>query len=152
LLGLANVHHVGARAHAELASYIAGFDVGLVPYVRNLQTDTVVPIKVGEYLAMGKPVVSTRLPGVRELVADPAVLAIADSAPPRFAEAVARAMSTPSTAAVIARRMAVAERLDWRKTTQRLSDLIEATSAEGGGLRPVPRREAPPAGGEASAA
>jgi glycosyltransferase involved in cell wall biosynthesis len=64
---LGNVQMLGPRPHAELGSYVTAFDVGIVPYRVNdfnLGSD---PIKVYEYLALGKPVVSVPLPAVEEL-------------------------------------------------------------------------------------
>ena len=64
---LGNVLMLGPRPYAELGSYVAAFDVGLVPYLVNdfnLGSD---PLKVYEYLALGKPVVSVPLPAVEEL-------------------------------------------------------------------------------------
>ena len=54
-----NVYLAGPKAHEELLDYICGFDVCIVPYLSNGYTATVVPTKINEYLAMGKPVVST---------------------------------------------------------------------------------------------
>ncbi len=65
--GLGNVLMLGPRPYAELGSYVTAFDVGLVPYLVNdfnLGSD---PLKVYEYLALGKPVVSVPLPAVEEL-------------------------------------------------------------------------------------
>ena len=63
----ANVLILGPRPYEALGSYIGAFDVGIVPYKLNdfnLGSD---PLKVYEYLALGKPVVSVPLPSVAEL-------------------------------------------------------------------------------------
>ena len=126
---LPNVHLIGPRSHRELASYIAGFDACIVPYVLNGSTQTVVPTKVGEYLAMGKPVISTDLPAVRGLAADADVLTIAESAAEPFANAVAAALSDPPSADAVARRRRAAEVSDWSSRLEMLSELIEAGDA-----------------------
>ena len=64
LAELPNVYLPGQRPHHHLAHYIRSFDVCIVPYRRSAYTETVVPSKINEYLAMGKPVVSTNLPPV----------------------------------------------------------------------------------------
>jgi glycosyltransferase involved in cell wall biosynthesis len=142
---------LGARPHHELASYLAAFDVCVVPYVRTAYTRTAVPTKIGEYLAMGRPVVSTDLPEVRELAAEPGVLRISGPSPSSFANALAAAIATPTTPELAARRRAVAERLDWASAVERLSDLIEALPASAD-VRPLEPREARPVAGEAPAA
>ena len=60
-----NIHILGRRPHAELAKYIAAFDVTLVPYRIADYTENVYPAKMNEYLAMGKPVIATDLAEVR---------------------------------------------------------------------------------------
>ncbi|MBI3332934.1 MAG: YdcF family protein, partial [Candidatus Omnitrophica bacterium] len=59
-----NVFWLGARPHETIPSYMANFDVCLIPYRLNSYTRTVYPTKLHEYLMLGKPVVSTALPEV----------------------------------------------------------------------------------------
>jgi UDP-galactopyranose mutase len=71
---LANIHYLGQKSYQELPSYIAGWDVALLPFACNESTRFISPTKTPEYLAAGKPVVSTpirdvvRPYGERELV------------------------------------------------------------------------------------
>ena len=65
LQGLPNVHFLGSKPHESLPDYIRGFDVGMIPYRLTEYTDHVYPTKTNEYLAMGKPVISTPLKEVR---------------------------------------------------------------------------------------
>ena len=60
-----NVRLFGARPHDQVPAYVKGFDVALVPYLRSDFTDSVYPVKLNEYLAMGVPVVATDLPEIR---------------------------------------------------------------------------------------
>lgn len=64
LARLANVVLVGQQPFNKLVHYIKSFDVCIVPYLNNRETATIVPTKINEYLAAGKPVVSTNLPAV----------------------------------------------------------------------------------------
>jgi UDP-galactopyranose mutase len=54
-----NIHYLGAKAYAELPAYLAGWDVALMPFAMNESTQFISPTKTPEYLAGGKPVVST---------------------------------------------------------------------------------------------
>lgn len=54
-----NVHLVGAVPHERMAALLAAFDVCLVPHVVDDFTASMDPLKFYEYLATGKPVVST---------------------------------------------------------------------------------------------
>jgi glycosyltransferase involved in cell wall biosynthesis len=59
-----NIHILGQRDYQTLPAYCKAFDVALIPYILNEQTENVNPIKLREYLASGLPVVSTKLPEV----------------------------------------------------------------------------------------
>jgi UDP-galactopyranose mutase len=54
-----NLHYLGQKRYGELPSYIAGWDVALLPFAINASTRYISPTKTPEYLAAGKPVVST---------------------------------------------------------------------------------------------
>ena len=56
---------LGERPYQEMPSFIAASDICLLPaYPNEIVMQHIVPIKLYEYLAMGKPAISTRLPGV----------------------------------------------------------------------------------------
>src|SRR5690348_13731907 len=54
-----NIHYVGGKTYGELPSYLSGWDVALMPFAMNESTQFISPTKTPEYLAGGKPVVST---------------------------------------------------------------------------------------------
>ncbi|WP_275402982.1 UDP-galactopyranose mutase [Sphingomonas corticis] len=54
-----NLHYPGARAYADLPAVLAGWDVALMPFAINEATRFISPTKTPEYLAAGRPVVST---------------------------------------------------------------------------------------------
>jgi len=60
--GIKNVHFLGAHPYDLLPNYAKLFDVAVIPYKLNEQVYNANPIKLREYLAMGKPVVSVRSP------------------------------------------------------------------------------------------
>lgn len=62
---LSNVIFTGEKPYSELTSYLYGFDVCLIPFLVNELTLATNPVKVYEYLAAGKPVVSTELPELK---------------------------------------------------------------------------------------
>ena len=62
----ANVHCLGSMAHAELPRYLQALDVLYLPYIVDDFTRSIYPAKIFECLALGKPVVATRLPALEE--------------------------------------------------------------------------------------
>jgi len=77
-----NVRWLGARPRAEVMRFLAWYDLGMLPFVLNPITHAVSPLKLFEYLAAGKPVVSTPLAEVSRypvvlLAQDPEAFALA---------------------------------------------------------------------------
>ncbi len=92
----ANVHLLGLKPQAELASYYAAADACLIPFAPSPVVDAVNPLKVYEYLAMHRPVVATAMPELHGL---PHVFTASDAA--QAVAAVERAAATPPPAAQI---------------------------------------------------
>lgn len=61
---LENVHLLGQRPYEEVASYMAASDVLIMPWNKSEWIKACNPVKMKEYLAVGKPVVSTYFPEV----------------------------------------------------------------------------------------
>ncbi len=66
LRALPNVRLVGAQPYATLPNWARAFDVAIIPYRQNRQVANANPLKLREYLATGKPVVSTRNPEIEK--------------------------------------------------------------------------------------
>lgn len=62
LKSMENVFFLGERRHKDIPRYINGFDVCLMPHKLNDLTKSMDPIKLYEYLATGRPIVSTFIP------------------------------------------------------------------------------------------
>jgi UDP-galactopyranose mutase len=59
-----NIHYLGGKTYAELPAYLSGWDVALMPFAMNESTQFISPTKTPEYLAGGKPVISTPIKDV----------------------------------------------------------------------------------------
>jgi len=88
----ANIHYLGPKTYAELPAYIAGWDVALLLFARNAATRFISPTKTPEYLAAGKPVVSTSIRDVVTPYGDLQLVRIADN-PLAFVRACEHAMA-----------------------------------------------------------
>jgi len=86
-----NVHYLGPKRYEELPSYLAGWDVATLPFARNDATRFISPTKTPEYLAAGKPVVSTSIRDVVRTYGARGLARIADS-PQEFITAVEDAL------------------------------------------------------------
>jgi len=59
-----NIHYLGSKSYSELPAYISGWDIALIPFAINEATKYISPTKTPEYLAAGKPVISTAIKDV----------------------------------------------------------------------------------------
>ncbi|MEH3087150.1 MAG: glycosyltransferase family 1 protein [Xylophilus ampelinus] len=119
----ANLHWMGPRDYAELPAHLAGWDVCLMPFALNESTRFISPTKTLEYLAAGRPVVSTRIRDVAEAYSG--VVAIADDAA-EFVGACARILgwSEAERSAHRRRAWAVLDGNSWDATAARVAELL----------------------------
>ncbi|WP_244818029.1 glycosyltransferase family 1 protein [Caballeronia sp. Lep1P3] len=75
-----NIHYLGQKAYEDLPRYLAGWDVALMPFAINEATRYISPTKTPEYLAAGRPVVSTPIADVVSRYGDSGVVHIANDA------------------------------------------------------------------------
>jgi len=120
-----NIYLAGPKIHDELPQYIRGFDVGIVPYKSTGYTATVVPTKINEYLAIGKPVVSTDLPEVTTFNNDHGIIITSPNRASEFIASIEKALRVSTEDAAINERRKVAALNDWGERFERMSQLIE---------------------------
>ena len=107
---LPNVTVIDAVASDEIASYVATFDVAVIPWIMDSLTEAVTPLKLYEYLAAGIPVVSVPLP---VCIAHPLVRTA--SGADEFASQVSAALSADRDADFRSRAVAAAADASWVK-------------------------------------
>ncbi len=59
-----NIHYLGNKSYVELPSYLSGWDIAMIPFALNESTRFISPTKTPEYLAAGKPVISSSIQDV----------------------------------------------------------------------------------------
>lgn len=124
-----NIHYLGMKSYGELPAYLAGWDVALSPFARNESTRFISPTKTPEYLAGGRPVVSTPIRDVVRPYGEMGLVEIAEDAQ-GFAEAAERCLARGDLARGWLKR--VDELLaggSWDLTYRRMAELIEEAAA-----------------------
>jgi UDP-galactopyranose mutase len=120
---LSNIHYLGSKTYDQLPSYIAGWDVALLPFARNEATRFISPTKTPEYMAAGKPVVSTSIRDVVRPYGQQELVRIADDVP-AFVSACEAALAEDASAR-ITRADAFLRQMSWDGTWNRINLLIE---------------------------
>lgn len=116
-----NVNFIGKRPYESLPSYGRIFDAAIIPYRLNKFNLHANPLKLREYLAMGKPVVSVRTPEV-ENFAD--VVEIADF-PKEFLLKLDTVLSHPDSPEKIRLRMRRVASMSWDSRFAEISEIIQ---------------------------
>jgi UDP-galactopyranose mutase len=127
----ANIHYLGSRDYAELPRYVAGWDVALLPFARNESTLFISPTKTPEYLAAGKPVVSTSIRDVVRPYQGLGLARIADTTDD-FVAACEAAMCE-STGQRVLKADAFLSRQSWDRTWREMQACIEEVLQNRGG-------------------
>lgn len=123
----ANIHYLGPKSYTELPRYIAGWDVALLLFARNEATRFISPTKTPEYLAAGKPVVSTSIRDVVDPYGELGIVRIADAVPD-FVRACEGAL-TEDAAARRARADAYLRNTSWDRTWSKTALLLKAITS-----------------------
>jgi glycosyltransferase involved in cell wall biosynthesis len=120
-----NVHYPGPKVYDELPQYLGSWDVALMPFANNESTRFISPTKTPEYMAAGRPVVSTPIRDVVRSYGNSAIVRIASDAE-SFIEAIEESlhdMTHPQAVAAAADREL--RDMSWDNTWHRMNDLMD---------------------------
>jgi len=130
-----NIHYPGAKSYAQLPAYLAGWTVALMPFALNDSTRFISPTKTPEYLAGGRPVVSTPIADVERSYGGTGVVRIAGTAQ-AFIGAVEQAIADMRDPHAVAQRAdRVLEGMSWDRTWAGMRDAM-GRAARGAPARP----------------
>lgn len=114
-----NVHLAGARPYSTLPQWAKRFDVAMIPYRLNRQVAHANPLKLREYLATGKPVVSVRNPEIDKFAGLVHVVEGREA----FLAALDRCVAGDTAEAIAARMAAVADQT-WERRVDDVLDTV----------------------------
>ena len=123
----ANLHWLGGKDYRDLPSYLAGWDVAIMPFAHNDSTRFISPTKTPEYLAAGCPVVSTSITDVVSGYSSSGLVRIADE-PATFLSAVDDAL-TDDRETRLRRADALLRNQSWDRTWAEMDALIAEVGA-----------------------
>ncbi|MBD2104246.1 glycosyltransferase family 1 protein [Leptolyngbya sp. FACHB-261] len=123
---LDNIHYLGGKAYTELPQYLAGWDVAMLPFARNESTRFISPTKTPEYLAAGRPVVSTSIRDVVCPYGQSGLAEIADTVP-EFVAAVEMLLSRdPQASGWLPQVDQFLSQISWDRTWNQMAELMGA--------------------------
>lgn len=119
-----NIHYLGSKNYKELPSYLSGWDVAILPFALNESTKYISPTKTPEYLAGGKPVISTSITDVVTPYAKQGLVHIADTAQ-EFIEAAEKIFNDNNKEEWMRKVDSFLSNISWNKTWNRMSLIID---------------------------
>jgi uncharacterized SAM-binding protein YcdF (DUF218 family) len=129
LAGIKNIHFLGNKKHGELPNLVKNFSVGIIPYLITDYTKNVYPTKLNEYLAMGKPVISTGLPEIRMFNEKYSNIVTIGNGPREFAEGIDKALKDDNRGMEV-RRSEIAAENSWKNRIEEMSIVINKAIEE----------------------
>lgn len=130
---LKNIYLMGKKEFSSLPNYINEFDVGIVPYKISDYTVTVYPTKLNEYHALGKPVVSTSLPEIKNFNTENDNLVFVGKTYEEFVNCISLALRG-SDPVLVNKRISSARKNSWSIRIEEMSDLIKKAIEKKSGI------------------
>lgn len=134
-----NIHWLGQQSYADLPAFISGWDVCLMPFALNESTRFISPTKTLEYMACGRPCVSTAIRDVVEPYGH--VVPIHADAAGFVAAADGMLRRTPEQKQAHAKELAeIIARTSWDATAEAMAALILEAEGPTAAAQPAPTR------------
>ncbi|RQP09549.1 MAG: glycosyltransferase family 1 protein [Chryseobacterium sp.] len=118
-----NIHYLGQRSYDELPQYINSWDIALMPFAINESTEFISPTKTPEYLAAGKPVISTAIHDVVRPYGTEGLVHIADTAE-EFIACAEKEMAKSDRSEWLTKVDSFLAGNSWDRTTDQMSAII----------------------------
>lgn len=126
---LSNIHYLGGKSYKELPSYLAGWDISIIPFALNESTRFISPTKTPEYLSAGKPVISSSIQDVVRPYGNKKLVHIADT-PEHFIGAAETELSVDDRTPWLSEVDAFLEQISWDKTWSQMMQLMNEKLAD----------------------
>lgn len=122
-----NIHYLGQRKYEELPRYLAGWDAAMMPFAKVDATRFISPTKTPEYLAAGRPVVSTSIRDVVRPYGEQNLVMIGDTVD-EFVKAIEAALRiTHDNPTWIDQVDALLSDKSWDQTWSQMAALIQSS-------------------------
>jgi glycosyltransferase involved in cell wall biosynthesis len=132
----ANIHWLGQRDYQDLPAYVKGFTTCLMPFALNEATEYINPTKTLEYMAAGKPIVST---AVADVVRNFTPVVRVARSTDEFV-ALSHQVAVEPNAALIAQGLEQASNASWESIVAKIRRLVQSAPEQSAPTLRVARR------------
>jgi len=116
-----NIHYLGMKSYNELPNYLKAFDIAMMPFALNDATKYISPTKTLEYMAAGKPIISTKITDVVRDYSDSVTLIENDG---EFCDAI-ETLLTKNSLEMEMEYNKILEKTSWNSTADKMESIIK---------------------------
>jgi len=115
----------GMVPYSQVPKYISAMDICLIPFKRGAISENALPLKLFEYMACEKPVLSTELPGVKAIAGDKVLYA---STRDEYREKISELYRNEELSFKLGEegRQLVKENYDWEKIVGEMEEILSS--------------------------
>lgn len=118
-----NIHYLGMKSYDELPHYLKAFDIAMMPFALNDATKYISPTKTLEYMAAGKPIISTKIMDVVRDYSSCVSLIESDS---EFCNAITTLLDKKNQFAMEKEYFKILQNTSWDVTTNKMKSIIKS--------------------------
>jgi glycosyltransferase involved in cell wall biosynthesis len=117
-----NIHYLGMKSYDELPNYLKAFDVAIMPFALNDATKYISPAKTLEYMAAGKPIISTK---ITDVVRDYSICVSLIETADEFCEAITHLFDKTDRMSLEMEYCKILEKTSWNASADKMKLIIE---------------------------
>jgi glycosyltransferase involved in cell wall biosynthesis len=117
-----NIHYLGMKSYNELPHYLKAFDIAMMPFALNDATKYISPTKTLEYMAAGKPIISTKITDVVRDYSQSVTLIENDV---DFCSAIENFLTNKDRLAMETQYSKILKKTSWNATADKMGSIIK---------------------------
>lgn len=118
-----NIHYLGMKSYEELPHYLKAFDIAMMPFALNDATKYISPTKTLEYMAAGKPIISTKIMDVVRDYSGCVSLIESDS---EFCDAITTLLDNKNQFSMEKEYFKILQNTSWDATSDKMKSIIKS--------------------------
>ena len=118
----ANINYLGMKSYNELPHYLKAFDIAMMPFALNDATKYISPTKTLEYMAAGKPIISTK---IIDVVRDYSICVSLIETADEFCDAIQFLMDKTDRFSMELEYFKILKKTSWDNTVEKMKSIIK---------------------------